>query len=115
MTTTDPQRHLEQIYQVLLRWGDIPDFQAALREVDPAELVALLRAAKRLELIGDPDTVRKRTDRLIVMIETHERWESRFADLRAVTKIFGVVGGTMTAVWVLLREPLMELLRWWLK
>lgn len=115
MTTTDPQRQLELIYQAFLRWGDIPELQAVLREADPAELAALLRAAKRLELIGEPETVRKRTDRLIVMIEAHERWESRFADLRAVTKIFGVVGGTMTAVWVLLREPLMELLRWWLK
>lgn len=95
----DPQRQWEAFYQELVNWCSLPEFKQILRSIKPEEVVVLLRAARRLDLLGDHDEVRQRVAEIEAVLAEHERWAQRTKDASAIGRIFIAIGGVMAVVW----------------
>lgn len=95
----NPQLQWEAFYQELVSWCSVSELRQILRATKPEEVLALLRAARRLDLLGDPDEVSKRVSEIIDILETHKRWEQRTKDVGAISRLFVAVGAVMTVIW----------------
>lgn len=89
----------EAFHRELVSWCSLPEFRRLLRAVSQEDLMAFVKVARRLDLMGDAQEVEARIALIMAIMENHKLWQQRSRDITMASRIFAAVGGVMLTAW----------------